>query len=111
MTEPTLKTDSGKQQYKHGDFLGVELNVGDFVSYSLGESSSLSLGIVTGFTKASIRIKKISVSGLAENSLGYFRKEKGITRRPDQVSKLSATIQELADLPDNYIEYFFSATR
>lgn len=103
-----MSTGETKEKFKQRDFLGVELNVGDFVSYSQGESSSLSLGIVTGFTKASVRVKKVNVAGISDDTLGRFRKTRDITRRPDQVSKLSASIQELADFPENYIEYFLS---
>lgn len=104
---------SSKQKFKHGDFLGIALNEGDFVSFSESSKLSLSLGVVVGFTKATIKIKIIQVQGVATSKMWSIiqsvnQVNQVIFRSPGQVAKLPDIVQDFSELPESYVEQFFN---
>ena len=94
-----------KQEYKHPDFLGQTLEIGDMVAFSQGESSTMAFGRVTGFTEKRIQLEGIPLPN-THITVGRFRKN-SISRTVNQVVKLPIMIQDFKDYPVSWIRQVF----
>ena len=95
-----------KEILKGTDFLGNVLVKGELVAFTEGDSTTLSLGRVLGFTAKSIRVEPIDLPH-ATSRLSWRRNEKGITRRITQVIRIPNNEDYFKDLPKLWLAKLF----
>lgn len=85
------------------DVLGAELNVGDFVGFTIYEESRMNIGRIVSFTVKKAKIEPVLLRDPQNKRADKTLAKPLVMRSSDQMLKVEQPVAELTKLPSEWV--------